>query len=328
MTVSGGRFEAFSSTIQFHRSKGEAWHPHGRAVEIQSMNRRTFIQTTVASSIALSQSGRLLALEADNHYRSNIGIQLYTLRNELGKDAAGTLKQVAAAGYKQVELYGFPDADAMIAGAKDAGLAVNSSHFAWESAVNPKDAGMSDFAKIIDKAKATGLSHLVIPYLHDANRASLDDYKKVAANSNKAAAMCKEAGIQLSYHNHSFEFQPKDGGKSGFDIFIEEFSSDMKFELDVFWVKAAGVDPVELINKLKGRVSQLHLKDLMEGAETPNYGSLPQDAFKELGSGIIPMEPIIVAAKAAGVVHCHVEQDHSPDPLASIRQSIDYLGKL
>jgi sugar phosphate isomerase/epimerase len=293
------------------------------------MNRRNFIRTTAATSIAFSQSGPLLALEADNSFRKNIGIQLYTLRDALGKDPAGTLKQVAAAGYKQVELYGFPNADAMIAGAKDAGLAINSAHFEWDSVVNPKDAGMSDFAKILDKAKAIGLSHLVIPYLQDGNRKTLDDYRKVAENSNKAAAMAKKSGIQLSYHNHNFEFEPKDGGKSGYDIFIEEFSQDMKFEIDVFWVKAAGVEPVELIKKLQGRVCQLHLKDLKDGMKIPTYSTgLPKDAFQELGDGIIAMEPIIVAAKAAGVEHCHVEQDQSPDAIASIRQSISWLAKL
>jgi sugar phosphate isomerase/epimerase len=293
------------------------------------MNRRNFIRTTAATSIAFSQSGTLLALEADNSFRKNIGIQLYTLRDALGKDAAGTLKQVAAAGYKQVELFGFPNADAMISGAKDAGLVINSAHFEWDSVVNPKDDGMSDFAKILEKAKAIGLSHLVIPYLQDGNRKTLDDYKKVAENSNKAAAMAKKSGIQLSYHNHNFEFEPKDGGKSGYDVFIDEFSQDMKFEIDVFWVKAAGIDPVELIKKLQGRVSQLHLKDLKDGIKIPTFSTgLPKDAFQELGDGIIAMEPIIVAAKAAGVEHCHVEQDQSPDPIASIKQSISWLAKL
>jgi sugar phosphate isomerase/epimerase len=293
------------------------------------MNRRNFIRTTAATSIAFSQSGTLLALEADNSFRKNIGIQLYTLRDALGKDAAGTLKQVAAAGYKQVELFGFPNADAMISGAKDAGLAINSAHFEWDSVVNPKDAGMSDFAKILEKAKSIGLSHLVIPYLQDGNRKTLDDYKKVAENSNKAAAMAKKSGIQLSYHNHNFEFEPKDGGKSGYDVFIDEFSQDMKFEIDVFWVEAAGVDPVALIKKLQGRVSQLHLKDLKDGMKIPTFTTdLPKEAFQELGDGIIAMEPIIVAAKAAGVEHCHVEQDQSPDPIASIKQSISWLAKL
>jgi sugar phosphate isomerase/epimerase len=292
------------------------------------MNRRNFLRTTTAATLALGPAGNLMALEAENAYRKDIGIQLYTLRDALAKDAPGTLKLVAAAGYKQVELYGFPDADAMVSGAKDAGLAIRSAHFQWDSVVNPKDAELSEFSKILEKAHAIGLSHLVIPYLTDADRKSLDRYKQIAENANKAAAMAKKAGIHLSYHNHSFEFEPKEGGTTGYDVFINEFSPEMGFEIDVFWVKAAGIDPVELIKKLSGRVTQLHLKDLKEGIALPNYGSLPNDAYQELGDGIIAMEPILVAAKAAGVEHCHVEQDQSPDALASIRQSIDYLRKL
>jgi sugar phosphate isomerase/epimerase len=293
------------------------------------MDRRHFLRTTTTAALAFGFADRAAAaLEAENVYRKNIGIQLYTLRNQIGKDAAGTLKQVAEAGYKQVELYGFPNADAMVKGAKDAGLAIHSAHFDWECVVSPKDAAMSDFAKLLDKAKEIGLSHLVIPYLADRDRKKLDDYKRVAANANQAAAMAKKAEIQLAYHNHNFEFEPKEGGKTGYDVFVSDFSEDMMFEIDVFWVKAAGVDPVELIKKLKGRVSQLHLKDLKEGLALPTFGGLPEDAFQELGDGIIPMEPILVAAKDAGVVHCHVEQDQSPDAIASIRQSLKHLGTL
>jgi sugar phosphate isomerase/epimerase len=228
-------------------------------------------------------------------YRKNIGIQLYTLRNQIGKDVAGTMKAVAEAGYKQGELYGFPDADPMIQAARDAGLELHSAHFNWGCVVAPKDEGMSDFMRIVEKAKATGLSHLVIPYLTDGERKTLDDYKRIAANANRAAAVAKAraAGIQLAYHNHSFEFQPMEGGASaGSTCSSTEFSPAMKFEIDVFWVKAGGVDPVGLIRRLKGRVSQLHLKDLKDGLTLPAYGGLPNDAFQELGDGIIPMEPI------------------------------------
>lgn len=293
------------------------------------MNRRAFIRTTAGTTIALSQTGTLLALEADNEYRANIGIQLYTLRNELKKDAAETLKQVAAAGYKQVELFGFPDTEAMVAGAKKAGLAMNSAHFNADAVVHPKDAAMSDFSKILDQALEIGLRHLVIPYLQESDRSSLDDYKKVAENANKAAAMAKKAGIQLSYHNHNFEFAPHEGGKTGYQLFIDEFSPEMRFEIDVFWVKAAGMEPAELITKLKGRVSQLHLKDLKSDFKRPSYTTdVSADTFQELGHGMIPMEPIIDAARAAGVKHCHVEQDQSPDALASVRESMGYLKTL
>jgi len=293
------------------------------------MKRRNFLRTTAASSIAFGTTGGLLAaLSPDNVYRKNIGIQLYTLRDALSKDAAGTLKAVAAAGYKQVEPYGFPNCQPLLDGAKDAGLAINSTHFEWDSVVNPKDEGMSDFKKILDRAKEIELTHLVIPFLQDGNRKTLDDYKKVAENANKAAALTKAAGIQLCYHNHAFEFQPKEGGKCGYDVFIEEFSPDMQFEVDVFWVKVGGHEPAELIKKLAGRVSQLHLKDLKKGMKLPEFGSVPQDAFKELGNGMIPMEPILEAAEKAGVKHCHVEQDFSPHPLESIKESVEYLGKL
>ncbi|MEK7949967.1 sugar phosphate isomerase/epimerase family protein [Luteolibacter soli] len=293
------------------------------------MKRRTFLRSAAVSSLALTPASQVLAaLAPDNKYRKNIGIQLYTLRDALGKDAAGTLKAVAEAGYQQVEPFGFPNCQPLLDGAKAAGLAMNSAHFEWGSVISPKDAAMSDFQKIIEKAKEVGLSHLVIPYLADGERRTLDDYKKIAANANKAAELTKAAGIQLSYHNHAFEFEPKEGGKRGYDIFMEEFGKDMKFEVDVFWIKVANHDPSELITKLSGRVSQLHLKDLKAGLKLPEYGKIPDDSFKELGNGIIPMEPIIAAAEKAGVVHCHVEQDQSPDAMASIKQSIAYLGKL
>jgi sugar phosphate isomerase/epimerase len=85
---------------------------------------------------------------------------------------------------------------------------------------------------------------------------------------------------------------------------------------------------LDLVKKLSGRVSQIHLKDPKAGLTLPNFGGLPNDAFRELGDGIILMELIMVAAETAGVKHCYAEQDQSPDPLASIRQSMEYLKKL
>ena len=292
------------------------------------MQRRSFLRQSIVTAAAIGAGRPLFAQAAKSPYLSDLGIQLYTLRNEIAKDVNATIKAVAAAGYKQVEMYGFPNCDAMVKAARDSGLALHSSHFEWDSVVNPKDDSYSDFSKILDKAKEVGLKHLVIPYLADGNRKTLDDYKKVAAHANKAAALAKSAGIQISYHNHNFEFEPKENGVSGFDVFVKEFSADMKFELDVFWVKAGGLDPVELVNKLKGRVTQLHLKDLKKDIPIPSYSSVPADAFQEVGDGIIAMAPLLAAAQEAGVEHCHVEQDQSPDALASIKQSIDFLNKL
>lgn len=288
------------------------------------MKRRHFLQGSFAAAVTIPA----FALEADNPYRKNIGIQLYTLRNQIKADLAGTMTAVTEAGYKQVECYGFPDAGDMISAAKDNGMAVNSTHFAWESVTQPDKEGVPEFSSILEQAKKAGISHLVVPYVHGHNRKDLDGYRTLAERLNKAAGEAKSAGIQLAYHNHAFEFQPMEGGKSGYDIFVEEFVPELKFEVDVFWVVVGGKDPVELIKSLEGRVSQLHLKDLEKGTKLPNFGKLSKEAFRELGNGMIPMEPIIEAAAAVGVEHCHVEQDQSPDPIASIGTSMKYLESL
>ena len=294
------------------------------------MKRRKFLKTTLAASLASSATMKAFALAENNPYRKNIGIQLYTLRKQISKDTVGTVKAVADAGYKQVEPYGFPNADEMIKAAKEFGMEVNSAHFAWESVTNPEKSGTIPFEKILDKAHEHGLSHLVIPYVHAENRQSLDDYKRLCENCNKAAIKAKSAGIQLAYHNHNFEYLPYEGGKTGYDVMIENFAPEMQFEVDVFWVRVGGVDPVKMMHKLEGRISQLHLKNLKPGLDLPEYdnGKVPRDSFRELGNGIIDIQPIIEAAWVAGVDHCHVEQDESPDPVASIQQSMEYLAGL
>jgi sugar phosphate isomerase/epimerase len=289
------------------------------------MNRRHFLRNTAGTALALSSVQSLFGAEASSPYVKNMGIQLYTLRDQIAADAASTIKAVADAGYKQVEPYRSPQTEDMIAAAKDNGLAVNSMHFDWNAIVGATDAALPDFQKVVAGAKESGLSHLVIPYLQDTVRKNLDGYKALAEKFNKAAEITKAAGIQLSYHNHNFEFQPMADGKTGFDVFTEEFSPDMMFEIDVFWVKLAGIEPVALMEKLKGRVSQLHLKDLKKGVVIPSYSSPVKDAFKEIGNGIIDMTPIMASAEAIGVKHCHVEQDQSPDPIRSIKESMKAL---
>ena len=292
------------------------------------MKPRDFLAASAAASAMICRPQSIFAADDDNVYRREIGIQLYTLRNEISNSVEATIKAVADAGYKQVECYGFPNAEPMIHAAKENGLAVNSTHFDWDSVVNPDDKGVRPFAEVLDKANDAGIKHLVVPYLADRNRKTLDDYKLLCERCNKAAEQAKKSGIQLSYHNHSFEFQPMEGGVTGYETMIKEFAPDMHFEVDVFWIQLGGKDPVEMIRQLKGRVSQLHLKDLNKSITAPMYSGIPNEAFEELGDGVIKMQPILDAAKDAGVKICHVEQDHSPHPIKSIQQSIDYLKTL
>lgn len=287
------------------------------------MNRRNFIINTSGILLSLPTFARTQNLP----FLNQIGIQLYTLRKPIAKDLPSTIKEVAKAGYKQVEPYGFPSPDSveMIKHAKKNGMQVHSSHFDWNSILHPNKKGVASFGEILERAKELGLSHLVVPYLAESDRKDIDGYKKVAEHLNQAGELASKANIKLAYHNHSFEFNPLEKNTSGYDIFIDNFSSNVAFEIDVFWVKLGGVDPVSMIKKLKGRVSQLHLKDLKKKSSIPNFGQVSPDTFDEIGDGMIDIERIMKIANKTGVEHCHVEQDQCPFPLKSITKSINYL---
>ena len=288
------------------------------------MNRRSFIYQASGITLCLPAFARKPALP----YLDQIGLQLYTLRNPIKENLGKTIQEVAKTGYKQVEPYGFPSPQAidLITQSRDRGMQVNSSHFDWNSLLAPDKKGVQPFEKILETARKHELTDLVVPYLHEVDRSDLTAYAKTAEVLNKGATQAKQAGIRLAYHNHDFEFKPMHKGKTGYDVFVESFSPDMSFEVDVFWVKVGGVDPVSMIRKLGRRISQLHLKDLQKGTACPNYGKLEKDAFDEIGDGMIPMKPIMRAAQKAGIKHCHVEQDHSPAPLESIRKSLTHLN--
>jgi sugar phosphate isomerase/epimerase len=288
------------------------------------MNRRAFIYQASGITLCLPAFARRAVLP----YLEQIGLQLYTLRNPIKQDLGKTIREVAQIGYKQVEPYGFPSPQAidLITQSRDQGMQVNSSHFDWNSLLAPDKKGVQPFEKILETARKHELTDLVVPYLHDIDRIDLAAYEKTAELLNKGAEQAKQAGIRLAYHNHAFEFKPMNKGKTGYDVFMESFSENMFFEVDVFWIKVGGVDPVSMIRKLGRRISQLHLKDLKNGTVCPNYGKLEPGAFDEIGDGMISMKPIMRAAEKAGVKHCHVEQDHSPAPLQSIRKSLNSLS--
>ena len=293
------------------------------------MNRRHFLQIAAAAPCFGVPLNVLLAQQVNKAYLDSIGLQLYTLRHQLKDDVVGTLKAVKEMGYKQVEPYEFPKYKKPIEMARDVGLEVHSTHIVWNSVFHPEDKTVPPFAKVLEEAQAAKIKHLVIPTIEPKDRPTLDGYKRAAEKMNRAAVEAKMAGIQLAYHNHTFEFDPMEGGKAGFDVLVEEFSSDMLFEIDAFWVQLGKRDPAKLIRSLKGRVTQVHLKDLTGGVKLPEkiegWWSLPVEAFASLGEGIIPVNPILEAAREAGVKYCHVEQDLSAAPLSSIQRSLKYL---
>jgi sugar phosphate isomerase/epimerase len=293
------------------------------------INRRLLLQSTFAAA-ALTNIRPASSFGAiTGKYAGNIGLQLYTLRNQMATKPTATLQAVKDAGYAQVELMDVNDADTMVPLAKEHGLDVTSSFISWEILGNPSAKNIPTLQATIDKAAKHKLRYLVFGYIGKGHRETADQYKAMADRSNAAGEACKVAGVQLCYHHHSFEFQKLESGKptTGFDVFVERFSPElMQFEIDVFWAAIGGHDPVDLLQKLEGRVAQVHLKDLLPGtANIFDEGKVPNEAFKEVGSGNINMAKVIEAAQSIGVCNCHVEQDQSPSPLDSIAKSMSYL---
>jgi sugar phosphate isomerase/epimerase len=294
------------------------------------MRRRTFLQAAGAAAITAAWGEGVDASPNTNPYLKTIGLQLWTVRNQLKEDLSKTLKAVSEAGYYQVELMRTLDAEPVLAAAKDNGLCVSSAFIDWRTIAQAGKKGVPTFDTILEAAVKHGFRYLVFGYVGKGSRETADQLKVLAERANKAGEKCRAADIQFCYHNHAFEFEKLPGGKSGFEVFQEEFDRELvKFELDVFWAAIGGWDPVKTLLDLKGRVAQVHLKDL-----APGYGTIydeskvPHDAFREVGSGTIDMKAVLKAAQATGVAQCHVEQDQSPDPIKSIAQSVKYLRRL
>lgn len=302
-----------------------------------SLSRRRFMQATAVATVGVSLPG--FSRERKHPLIDSLGLQLYTVRDPLVAHPQQTIEAIRAAGYRQIELFDTQLLPKLHAVFKGLGITINSSHFLpplitgnWNPLVSvgvkqpPAD---YTFERAVEQAAQYGLTDLVFPYLFPEDRGGIGVYKKLAEKLNRAGKVCQQAGIQLSYHNHAFEFQAMEN-TSPFQLLMEGTDAAlMTFEVDVFWVSVAGIDPAAFIREHAGRVRMLHLKDKKEGIPTSFLdSSLPSDAFQPVGSGVLDFAEILRAAEAVGVKHCFVEQDQSPDPLVAIQQSSAYLKGL
>ena len=282
--------------------------------------RRDFIRQT-----SVLTAGLFINKEEWFKEQQKIGLQLYTLRNEMSKDAKGTLAKVAAQGYKTVETYGYADgkwfglnAAELLATLKTNGLTSPSGH-TFPGSIFLQNGWEDKWKTAVDDARTIGQQFIVIPWFEEQYRNKADNYKKVAAGLNKAGEICKKAGIKLAYHNHDFEFANVEG-KTPFDIYLKETDPKLVFfELDIYWASKAGKDPIALFAKYPGRFAMWHVKDM---------DKTPKKFFTEVGSGVINYKKIFSYAKQSGMKYFFVEQDVCPGPpLESTAKSIAYLKK-
>jgi sugar phosphate isomerase/epimerase len=276
--------------------------------------------------------------------RRPLGVQLYALGDAAKNDLFGTLRKLAAMGYRDFELpslYGRDPKD-LKADADRAGVRFGSMHMGLPERLPPGSLTlMSSPQQIADALGALGVSKAVLPipllpatYNPAGGRAALiagveagglEMWKRMGGLLNERAAALKPQGIALGYHNHNMEFRPQEG-TTGWDVLLKELDPKLVFiELDLGWYAAAGLDPAAEILRLKGRIKMVHLKDI-KATTQPNY-TLGQDPV-EVGLGMLDWRKILPACVAAGVEHYYVEQEPPfvRDRFDSMKLSHDFLA--
>ena len=270
----------------------------------------------------------------------DIGIQIYTLRNEIDQDGVEVImEKVAKAGYKWIEPYGYEDRKflgktpaefkSLIEGL---GMRIPSVHSVTEvSSAGGKEAIIDQMKTTAEDAIAIGAEYMVWAYLKPEDRTSMEDYKKHIETWNRFSEICKETGIQFAYHNHDFEFITFEGEKEKpYEMIMRETDSDLvKLEMDLFWVNIAGEKPVEWFKKDPGRFPLWHVKDMVN--EENKYIVDGEDRFfAPVGEGITDFKEIFAQRETAGMKYFYVEQDFTPEgvsPLDTMKVSWDFLNK-
>jgi len=271
-----------------------------------------YIMTACTSKSDSIEPGKILS----SNLVKDIGVQIYSVRNELNEDLVGTIAAIANLGYTCIEAYGLgidgkffgqytpEEFNAIVT---DTGMYVASVHTGY---FTDKQADV-----FINAALAMNTKHLVIPYLDESMRG---DYYSVAENLNRIGELSSSAGLRFGYHNHDFEFLVAPDDRVPMDILITETDEDkVSFQADLYWVRKAGVDPVEFIKKYPRRFLSYHVKDADSNLDQTT-----------VGEGIIPFPEIFESNEISGVDYLFVEDERTETPIQNIGAGLTYLNSL
>ena len=242
-----------------------------------------------------------------------VGLQLYTVRTVLEKDFEGTLARVAEIGYKEVEFAGyFNHSPAEVRAILDRhGLIAPSVH---AESIEPEAWKAS-----LDAAHVIGHEYIVMPWIPAERRMTLDAWKQVAADLNRAAEAAHAAGIQFAYHNHDFEFQRMEG-QIPYDVLLQNTDPKLvQLEIDLYWITKGGQDPLAYFARWPGRIPLVHVKD---------SAGPPEHKMVDVGKGTIDWKRIFAQKEQAGIKHFFVEHDQPPQTFQDIAASYNYLKSL
>ena len=324
------------------------------------MNRRKALKSTIIGSSAAILSREFsnwsqLFPSSVNAKSAHLGVQLFTIPQMTSKDLRGTFQTISEIGYKEVEFFGpYPSSsekakkfykemfgpmfgstehaffgfslDETIGMLKEYELSTPSLHVDIDTLRN-------NLGQTAEMANALGVKYLIIAAIMEG-RNSLDDYKKIADEFNQFGEGLSKYGMKFAYHNHGYEHIVMDD-QIPMDYLIQNTNPDyVQFELDVFWMSAAGANPLEYLDKYPDRYKLLHLKDSRENNRFSGDGGSP-DQWMEIfgymvdpGDGVLEISKIIDKAVANGVDHYYLERDMASDPLGTLNNSYKNLTEM
>ena len=280
------------------------------------MNRRNFIENSVLATLGITALPHLTYADK----LDKAGIQLYTLRDVINKDLRMTLETLSRFGYNYLETYTQKDKGYFF-GEKtydfmqmtnDLGLKIISSHAPYSSSKDNQYNLKYNGAKVFNELRRTKQKYVVIPYLDNSLRASIDSYKRVCEDLNKLGELANTLGLKLGYHNHAFEFEKIDG-QIPYDVMLQETDPDkVFFEMDLYWVVTGGQKPIEYFSKHPGRFKLWHIKDKAKSEKGETC---------EIGNGMIDFKSILALKDKAGLEFGIVEQEQYNNTNNSIKSA-------
>lgn len=247
--------------------------------------------------------------------KNKFAAQLYTLREELKKDFPGVLRELKKMGWAGVQISGLHgyDPKEIAAVLKETGLGTAGLHI-------PLDRFRNDLDNVLLEATLFNTKDIICPAIPTELR-NEEGYRNLRGELNELASKVGVEGYRISYHNHAFEFDTEIDGKSALEYLLEPASDNAVLaEVDVYWVKKGGKDPLAFIQPYSNRMPIIHLKDMSADG---------QQTFAEVGTGLIDFAPLLAWGEQNGVEWYAVEQDQCPgNPLDSLQISLTNLNRL
>lgn len=299
-------------------------------------SRRNFLKAGSAALLCSSAIARAARLPG-YPLGLPLGLQLYSVREMLPKDYEGTLKQIAALGFREVEAAGFygHNVSQVKQAMQNAGLRCVSSHYSYNDLHR-------EFDEVLAFNHALGVDYIIcsFPGFKDPSKVKnmsfkdqigafkIEDWQWNAEQFNRMGEKVHAAGMKYGYHNHTMEFQAQNGVVPYEELMRLTDPSKVTMEMDCGWVIVGGGDPVEYLRKYPKRISMLHVKDFKRTAKPVTVADPPPSA--ELGQGTTDYHPIFKeAAKAGNIKHCFVEQEEfDMPPMQALKVDAEYMKEL